>query len=553
VGFCNLFALIAGLRILILGTLVGGYESSGAPSPLLLLKNFLDKSSLLKIFFPLHEEVKHSFLSSKLLGLGYLLCLIIGLARLITRSANWRVIVFLLLWIGISILPTYQIWHIYPNLVGSRLFYLSSAPFVILLSVLALPTIDKLPKLWARISAGAGIIALSLIVFSWSAILKNNLTPWTEAGKQMSQLRSQLQKSSQDLNGKLLLLNLPTDYAGAGMLTRPSYLKLLSSPPLCPVDFSQSLTTIEPEVCGSHEFLWPDLFKQKFKTATSTLIWEPQKGAFIPFSKQNGVPRYDFLFLNEKTETLRISPQNFVLTKVGQWTREAAPDTVLEQGKDFIRIKPGNQTISLVLPDTPIDPLLANFAKLNLELKNKREAAAKIKLLWQTKNNAPNWQEATLSPDSLTLWLGRYRTWTLADSIKAIGLKFLPGNYEVELKSLQIESDKDWKPEITLTNSNQINYRIPQQLSPRFLKMFVTTAGGTFDANSEAEVDSATPANSGSPATLEYVTSGEGKLTLPELILKPGLHQIRIQALSAQRIPLGLPSEPITVFGGESK
>jgi hypothetical protein len=262
-----ILAAYAIFRTLLLGTAVGGY---GAADPSVILnswRTFADKASLLKIFIPINEELHLPPTYGRVMIAAYIATLALAAVRMLMTRMQKGHLLFLLLWTICALVPTFQIWHIFPNLVGSRLFFLSSAPLCILLSMLALPSTDLSNRSTSRVLAILGAIVLSTIFICWSLVLQADMQPWLSAGSKTISLQRQLEKIlDSTTDGKhILLLDLPTDYQGAGMITRPQYLEILLRPPLAAKDYSRLVETIEPRTHGSHEYLWPGKLLETLK------------------------------------------------------------------------------------------------------------------------------------------------------------------------------------------------------------------------------------------------------------------------------------------------
>ncbi len=152
---------LATLRFVLLGTMIGGYASGSGGVDLQALHNFFDKASLLKVIFPANEEM-HTFAWMKPALTVFYSAAIAALAvRFLLRSSRAGVYAFLILWTVLSVAPTYQIWHIFPNLVGSRLIFLSSAPLCIFLSLAAFPEASWLKRSYARTASRIALVSLS--------------------------------------------------------------------------------------------------------------------------------------------------------------------------------------------------------------------------------------------------------------------------------------------------------------------------------------------------------------------------------------------------------
>ena len=186
-------ALFAAFRAYLIGAFVGGYGSGGLQAMLGSLRVFADKATLLKIFFPNNEEVLFGFAYRPLLTAAYAMIVVSLAVRILLRLAPIRPFIFLLGTASVMVLPAFQIWRLNPNLVGSRLFFISSAPLCIFIALAALPAIDRISRQWAQKVTIVGVLCLATIFALWSYLLSGNLTPWTVASRQMDHLRAQVQ------------------------------------------------------------------------------------------------------------------------------------------------------------------------------------------------------------------------------------------------------------------------------------------------------------------------------------------------------------------------
>ena len=164
---------------------------------------------------------------------SYLVVAACGSLRLFAQSASLRILAFLTFWLVAGVLPAYQTWDIGVNLVGSRLFYLSSAPFVMLLSFLALPAIDAMKARMVKVLTCVGSLALFVVLSVWSVWLHFDLQAWIAASESLKAFKNQVIEALGQVSSSksILVLNLPTDYSGAGILTQGRYLKFMLRPP----------------------------------------------------------------------------------------------------------------------------------------------------------------------------------------------------------------------------------------------------------------------------------------------------------------------------------
>lgn len=259
------------LRTAILGTVVGGYGNSGWKTIKQGLKNFADSATLFKVLFGASEEFPlPAFIRTYALGA------IAATAVSAVAGKQWRPILFLIGWTVVSVLPTFQIWHIWPNLVGSRLFFLGSVPFCILLSFAALGTANRI---WLTV----GLIALLSLSGTWALALDSNLQAWRGASLKMNEFRAQLSSYFPKLSdqSKLLIPTLPQDYKGGPILGRPEYLAVLCKPPFADKDYTDQILTLEPMIAGGTEYVGPSAFRRAVAQSEFVFVWQDHESKLL--------------------------------------------------------------------------------------------------------------------------------------------------------------------------------------------------------------------------------------------------------------------------------
>jgi hypothetical protein len=259
-----MWAALAGFaiwRTVLLGTVVGGYGGSGWKTIKQGLKNFADNATLAKLVFGASEEFPTPPALRSATQLAFLVIDVCALIFLKIKTNIWRVYLFLFLWTFISVLPTFQIWHIWPNLVGSRLFFLGSAPLCIFFALAAVGAVEN--SKWSQRKVVAGGIAIGVLTICWSMVLSTNLQSWNVAGKEAASVRSTLASYFPKLNPqyRLLIPALPQDYKGAPILGRPEYLATLCKPPFADSDYTPFVLTLEPMIAGGNECIGPLAFE----------------------------------------------------------------------------------------------------------------------------------------------------------------------------------------------------------------------------------------------------------------------------------------------------
>lgn len=340
------------LRHFLLGTTIGGYGADSPLSVLSGLRNFLDKASLIKIFVPVSEEY-NSVSSMSLFAMApvaaiagiYLVRSLLDREKgrgLAPTLQGFAVCILLAAWLVVAALPAFQIWHIYPNLVGSRLFFLSSVPLCILLSQMALPALDAFGKKEAKLWTALGLIGLSALYLSWSNMLAVNLRAFREAGLRMQVFKQILtQRLAYDEKRRILLLNLPQDYKGAGMVGRRLYLDIMLRQPFVGRDLSKQVTCLDSFSQGGTSYIQTDKLADVLKTCDEVLYFDNDSASF---QNSSTAIKPDF-----KDEKLSFNPQSKALIEKmikgtpvldGESWRQAPDTSRVDLCKDKIVLMP---------------------------------------------------------------------------------------------------------------------------------------------------------------------------------------------------------------------
>ncbi|MBI2809480.1 MAG: hypothetical protein HYX67_01425 [Candidatus Melainabacteria bacterium] len=563
------------MRKAFLGSDIGGYGNTDWKTVLNSWRNFADRPSIAKIFLPINEELQFPALFLKTCWAGFGMIFAGSALRLFSSRKILLPFIFLFLWATLAVLPTFQIWHIYPNLVGSRLFFTSSAPFCIALALCALPATDALGRFATKLWTYFGVTALTIIFICWSFILQENLKPWLIASSQMKNFTRQLTRFAEELKPgeRVLLLNLPPDYQGAGMVTRSWYVEQICRPPFAKSDTSDRFISIEPVVSGSHDYLWPTELTNLLedKKVAKKVIWNSVKGEFEEFQKHPAsapnVTANNFLGAT-------IEPASAWTGIDKEWRLQSDRQPGMEIHSEFRRLYPATralkkgapQVMTFWLPVKDINPLAQNYARLNISVHGNSSDLDRCRFMWKSKGlNLPGQidHEAMIQRDQndkYFVWLGRYRGWSLNDPPTAVGLRMPSGDYCIDLKSIELVSDVSYKPSITIDNE-RTTYGTPgpvvlpksenvqihwQAKMPGVTSVIlrVSKPNLVFDPNSELDVASGP---SGNLAKEIPQNSLEGALPISELKLLEGTTQVQVVGKDKNGDQVGLPSEPISI------
>jgi hypothetical protein len=536
--------LYGGARVAFLGTLVGGYGGGfGIRGLIRQVIGACDLATLKKVFYPTNEHFQFPTELSVCLSACYLV-LAARAVFVLRNSARLFAFLFLCLWTIISLAPSFQIWHVYPNLVGGRLFFMSSAPFCMLLALLGAGETNLAVPLYNRILTAIGVLSLAVTCYIWSVYLGIDLKPYTVANKQMLTASLDLEKYDISTKGHIYVLNLPQDYCGAPMLGKALFFKIFCQPPTTPMDISKKFICLTNPAPGAHEFIYVrPLFETLQKdSAANYLVWSQVDGTFVPWTKPTGA------------KSIQLD-----LTK---------PDPTLQESKQGMD--------SLYTARTPIDALAAAVAVVDVGDSFAKDSP--LQFFWKAKmqkksteaNNNDSEQNKSIAPD---IWqsgkaifdLQKYPEWTYAVSISEFGIS--SPDQALKPRSFSLVESNKIKPILSLTSNshesgapyqygvvnvgkeddltldfdasqiegaNGIQIQVPYK-SPCFLDATQSTPGGGQKVKEFAGTKSS------------YVLhADEIRRLFPKLPNKIG--QLRVQATDSKGQALGLPSEPATFY-----
>lgn len=239
--FWIVLALFASVRAIFVHSLIGGYGKTSLRLLLRQLLNFFDKSTAVKIVLPINEHFPMPAIFIEFL-LGLYVYPIFRLAWKSFSNKSFQSIIIFFIGFGIlNVLPAFQIWHIYPNLVGFRLFFISSIAFTFLVAASLIPDsryrwINFLNICWA-----------AMIIVAWSSALLNNLQPFERAGLLMRSFHNQIISLIQALppGRELIVTDLPMDYCGAPMLGKAPFLAVSLQPPFTDTDLTAYVDVLQ--------------------------------------------------------------------------------------------------------------------------------------------------------------------------------------------------------------------------------------------------------------------------------------------------------------------
>lgn len=543
-AFWAVFIVFAVLRTCALGTVVGGYGGGGLKEFFHAFGNFLDRATWSKVFFGLNEEMPAPAIARLAAPLLSAMAALFAL-RLGEGFKYWRTVAFLLLWAVIAELPTFQIWHIFPNLCGSRLLFLPSAPLCIVLALVAMPGFSIFRGKLASLSPWlqtVGAVTLAALAVLWFFGLQMNLMPWAEAGRQMRTLAAEVRVfADQTPTGKVtLLLDLPQDISGAGLLGRPEFLERLLRPPLSPSFQSNKVISAEGKIAGSHDFAFPHMINDLLAnhTVEDVYKWNRDEGRYHSWEQPAGADSFSWV-----------------------------PETT---------VKATSSDRTIWLPPSLLNPL--KLQVIEIELKGAvpaSEIAGKIQLLWRSQHQEKSWIDYSEGPfgqvvsNKIVFVPSRQRSWLYQGAIKQIGFRVSPGK-ESQLATVTGTADRAYIPELqvskkaiaSLASRNPdddvndicaINVNSGDRLRVLYDCSSISGAQRAILAVSKSgisfpEIACAVGLPKKKLLLQERLPQVRGSYELPDSISRQaGVHQIAVLALDAADKPVGFFSEPISI------
>lgn len=558
VGSYFLFlAIFAVVRTTAIGTLVGGYGSTDLKTTLYSFRNFLDLFTLKKIAFGVNDELPLKSSLDQFAYVALLLSIVPGIFA-INLGRQLRLVAFLLLFLAVSLLPTFQIWHIYPNLVGSRLFFLGSVPLIVLISVLCFSPYghlgDKVQKIARPVSYFSIFCLLPLMAF-WYTAVSNNLKVWIRAGNDIENMRADLTKLSTSINSNqyIHLIDLPQDDAGAGLIGRPEYLKRmlkLAKAPLSDEGHYQKVITTEPLLSRQRSFLYPYTLMNLIdsKDVLHKLRWNNKSKRFEKWQHQ---------FVGLEGSLFQTS------VKENQASKSIAI-TNLENGG--IVSKPGKLWFKV----NDLNPFSNAWIKLKYESQSQKKVSnpARAKIIYRSSHQPESWQNFSIGPDAdiskdgqLLFVPYRFRSWLLNGDIEEIGVDFTYLKNPIKIDStVEIGGPGSIFPVVNLLDSS-LNQSISHSillpcdsLSPLKIEFDVSGIDGASATRImvgrpqipiAVQVTKLPPGN----ASLLFdkkVQDTSGLVEIPDnlIVNSIGVHQVCVIALDKDDNPIGYLSEP---------
>lgn len=266
------------LRLKFLGTFTGGYtDSLNLVMQSTWLARFCDWKNICRIFYPFRDEFSFFIVGFIALTTAYL---VLG-TRIYSSKAS-RESLLLLLWLFFAILPVLSMWGLGPNLEASRIYFLASAPFCMLLGLCLCNVPNKVTRL----------LCFLCISFMWSLSALEITQVWASAGAEVRKICAAALDLCKSKSGRFAILPLPKERAGALLLTNGGMFLRLLQPPYKSHSFADRFIVFDRIFTEPDYLIDPLRFKETLNQAnvSGPYLWKDNNFQLISYKSSVAHP-----------------------------------------------------------------------------------------------------------------------------------------------------------------------------------------------------------------------------------------------------------------------
>ncbi|HEY9784077.1 MAG TPA: hypothetical protein V6D17_01660 [Candidatus Obscuribacterales bacterium] len=234
------------MRALALGELIGG--NKGSFGELLLLSAWERLRSAANFVFPVNAAFFPK--QSPFVTMCYSLYIAYAVLAAV-RVLRWpfleplgRMLIFLSGWLIATIAPVLPSWHIYDNLMGSRVAYFATVPLALAVIFLIVPLSEG--RGWHKAFSYLGTAWALVACIGFGILTFQSNLPWIEASANMKAYKEQIAAAVESLpaNANVLPVDWPWNEKGAHTLYTHEMMESLLQPPLHDHDLSQRISSL---------------------------------------------------------------------------------------------------------------------------------------------------------------------------------------------------------------------------------------------------------------------------------------------------------------------
>lgn len=559
-----------GIRYAALGSVVGGYSGmmGGALDRHVLLR-WIDPVNLVRIMLPFPESITpQSLLPHWIVGLSLVMCLFIGLLRLIARSNPLRWLVFLFAWMVTAVAPLAKLWGVGLDLETSRLLFFFTMGYSALWPVLMLhpPRAGTSYELPATANRGIAYVS-AFVVFvmaatmAWATMETNVL--WYKAGHELRKIWSDTVAIVNELkeNEKVIVLGIPKDYKGAHVNFNGSTFHHMFRPPWTEKPLSPRVLTFEPFIIGPFEVINTTRFRMLLDdpTVKGPYVWKRATNRFesIRFGGQTNLPET----LSLPFQPLEDGPVKGAAWRfAGKGTTKAIPDGIVM-----------HDTVdgdALMIDGLSLSPKEYDFIEFDIDATLSQSDLRKLVPMAIGWNNLSvdtrrtDWVVEALNVPKLQgvnkfrLQLSHYWNWYAVGEVKSIVMRLF-GADTIEIKNVRLVKGSRLIPFITLLQREPLSSGEYVLNDDSQINMIFD--GRHIDGAAAAEIEVTRPnyffdnylMGSGETPTAKRLVvkmpHGITPLDAKRLFPIPAYYEIRLRSLDLEERPVGVWSDAITV------
>lgn len=559
-----------GIRYAALGSAVGGYSGmmGGALDRHVLLR-WIDPVNLIRIMLPFPESITpQSLLPHWIVGLSLVMCLFIGLLRLVARSNPVRWLVFLFAWMVTAVAPLAKLWGVGLDLETSRLLFFFTLGYSALWPVLMLHppragTSYELPATANRSLAyvGAAVVFVMAATMAWATMETNVL--WYKAGHELRKIWSDTVGLVNELKGneKVIVLGIPKDYKGAHVNFNGSTFHHMLRPPWTEKPLSPRVITFEPFIIGPFEVINTTRLKMLLQdpTVKGPYVWKRATNRFesISFGGQTNLP---------ESLSLPFQPVQDGPVKGAAWRFEGKGST--KAIPDGIVMHDTVDGDALMIDGLSLSPKEFDFIEFDIDATLSQSDFRKLVPMaigWNSLSvdtRRTDWVVEALNVPKLSgvnkfrLQLSHYWNWFAVGEVKSIVMRLF-GADTIEIKNVRLVKGTRLIPFITLLNREPLSSG--EYVLNDDSQINLIFDGRHIDGAAAAEIEVTRPnyffdnylMGSGETPTAKRLvvklTQGITPLDAKRLFPIPAYYEIRLRALDIQDRPVGVWSDAITV------
>ncbi|MBP7861221.1 hypothetical protein KA183_06030 [bacterium] len=551
-GFTVLYFII---RYLALGTIGGGYTGSIGSNQLAdLISKWTDTGTLSRIFYPIKTSYGNSLEGTRvILNSTYRFIAFVCGLRLFLLNWPRKWMVFIALWLGVALVPIYQLYGLGFDLEGARFLFFATVPLSILMPILIFAPIkeenakQELLTLNKRVAV-AGLLAMTTLSIYYGQLAYKNNRSWINAGAQTRAVGVETKALAAKVESgkRVCVMGTPNEREGAHMILNAISLLFYLEPP-----FSKNL---ENRVCS---------FGSKYYGDDNKLDL-----GFFRYAAKAGYPFYRWNWNEKKWQPINVTaPADEQPLRNLNATLSLSAEQDVELTLSALNIVPSNYDfLDIYLSETQIQEISApgkQPLKLSFKGKNEKERV-KVKV-----------SDFVCLDGKIRIPLSAYWQWQACGNIEQIFID-LPLHHVdaakvdllsyrqaaplIELRELQTGKPLAWSDYgshfVNKETKYQVLVEVPtatnEKLKPISVEVQITKPNYFFEnssgaQNSESMVDARIKAS---------IKDQKASVTLPESLFDTaGYRQARARILDGNGQPIEAYSFPLTleIVNGVSK